>query len=111
MRKRRTTTTDRKADYAVGYGKPPVETRFKKGNRAAGRGRLRVSGNLTTLLLEALEKRVLGPRGAGRLPRGEPRLPTRRPASGSTALVTRGGPTSKIQFLRWQIARARRRQP
>jgi Family of unknown function (DUF5681) len=51
-------TTDRKTDYAVGYGKPPVHTRFKKGNRAYTRGRPRGARNLTTLLLEALDERV-----------------------------------------------------
>jgi hypothetical protein len=70
-------TTDRKADYAVGHGKPPVATRFEQGRSGNRRGRPPGPKNLTAVLLEALEKRVLGPRGAGRRPRGEPQLPTR----------------------------------
>ena len=58
-------TTDRKADYAVGDGKPPVETRFKKGNRAA-RGRPRGARNLTTLLLDAHEERAVVNKGRSR---------------------------------------------
>jgi hypothetical protein len=46
------------AAYAVGYKKPPLETRFKKGNRGNPRGRPRPSRNLTALLLEALDRRV-----------------------------------------------------
>jgi len=42
-------------NYEVGYGKPPVATRFKKGNRANPRGRPRSSKNLATLLERALD--------------------------------------------------------
>jgi hypothetical protein len=60
-------TTDRKADYAVGYGKPPAATRFKKGNRAAARrGRPRGARNLAALLLEALDECVDVAEGGGR---------------------------------------------
>jgi hypothetical protein len=60
-------TTDEKADYAVGYCKPPVGTRFQKGNRAAaGHGRPRRARNLSTLLLEALNKRVTVTEGGKR---------------------------------------------
>jgi hypothetical protein len=47
--------TDPKADYAVGYKKPPLHTRFSKGNPG---GRPRAARNLKTLLAEALEKRI-----------------------------------------------------
>jgi hypothetical protein len=47
-----------KPDYAVGYGKPPLHTRFKKGRSGNPRGRPRGARNLATLLLKALEKRV-----------------------------------------------------
>jgi len=42
-------------DYQIGYKKPPVATRFKKGNRANPRGRPRGSKNLATLLERALD--------------------------------------------------------
>ena len=47
--------TDPKTDYPVGYKKPPLHTRFGKGN--PGR-RPRAARNLKTLLAEALETRV-----------------------------------------------------
>jgi Family of unknown function (DUF5681) len=42
-------------DYQIGYKKPPVATRFQKGNRANPRGRPRGSKNLATLLERALD--------------------------------------------------------
>jgi hypothetical protein len=42
-------------DYEIGYKKPPVATRFKKGNRANTHGRPRGSTNLATLLERALD--------------------------------------------------------
>jgi hypothetical protein len=42
-------------DYEIGYKKPPVATRFKKGNRANPRGRPRGSKNLASLLERALD--------------------------------------------------------
>jgi hypothetical protein len=50
-------------DYRVGYGKPPLETRFKPGN--AG-GRRRRARSLTTRLCEALEQRVVVTTEGGR---------------------------------------------
>ena len=46
---------DAPRDYQIGYKKPPVATRFKKGNRANLRGRPRGSKNLATLLERALD--------------------------------------------------------
>ena len=45
-------------DYAVGYGKPPVHTRFKKGQSGNPRGRPRGAKNNATLLKEALDQTV-----------------------------------------------------
>lgn len=42
-------------DYEVGYKKPPVATRFKKGNRANPQGRPRGSASLAALLQRALD--------------------------------------------------------
>ncbi len=43
-------------DYEIGYKKPPVATRFKKGNRANPHGRPRGSKNLASLLEKALDQ-------------------------------------------------------
>ncbi len=45
-------------DYPVGYGKPPVHTRFQKGQSGNPRGRPRGAKNLSTLLTEALDEKV-----------------------------------------------------
>src|SRR4029077_13712774 len=44
-------------DYAVGYGKPPVETRFHKGQSGNPGGRPRGAKTLAALLGEALSRR------------------------------------------------------
>jgi hypothetical protein len=48
-------TADSKAEYPVGFKKPPLHTRFKKGNPG---GRPRAARNLKTVLAEALERRI-----------------------------------------------------
>lgn len=42
-------------DYDVGYGKPPIATRFKKGNRANPRGRPRGATSIAAILQRALD--------------------------------------------------------
>jgi hypothetical protein len=51
--------SDRPRDYEVGYGKPPVGSRFKKGNNANPGGRPRKSQDLATLLKHALDMPVV----------------------------------------------------
>jgi hypothetical protein len=46
------------ADYAVGYGKPPVATRFKPGQSGNPKGRLKHHRNLRTVLEETLNERI-----------------------------------------------------
>jgi hypothetical protein len=43
----------------VGYGKPPCQTRFKKGHSGNPKGRTAGVKNLSTLLSEALNERVV----------------------------------------------------
>ena len=52
-------SSDDKGDYEVGYGKPPRNTRFKKGQSGNPRGRPSGSKNLSTLLSEALNEPVI----------------------------------------------------
>jgi hypothetical protein len=45
------------AGYAVGYGRPPLHTRFRKGVSGNPRGRPRRRMDLASLLTEALDRR------------------------------------------------------
>lgn len=53
-------------DYRVGYGKPPLATRFQKGNRANPYGRPRGSTSLAVLLQRALDAPTAAPNGRRR---------------------------------------------
>jgi hypothetical protein len=48
---------DQPRDYAVGYGRPPLETRFQKGQSGNPEGRPRSTKKLVTLLAEVLSQR------------------------------------------------------
>ena len=50
---------DEKTDYKVGCKRPPLHTRFRKGQSGNPRGRLRGSKNFSTLLAEALNEPVV----------------------------------------------------
>ncbi len=52
-------TDDPKTGYTVGYGKPPLHGRFKKGNRANPAGRPRGVKGLKTLLAKMLDRQVV----------------------------------------------------
>jgi Family of unknown function (DUF5681) len=59
-------TVDQQAnDYAVGYGKPPLETRFHKGRSGNPGGRRRGTKSLAALLGEALSRRSGFPNADG----------------------------------------------
>ena len=45
-------------DYEVGYGKPPKDSQFKKGESGNPRGRMKNTRNLKTDLTKILEKRI-----------------------------------------------------
>jgi hypothetical protein len=51
------TVDEQSRDYAVGYGKPPVETQFQKGRSGNPGGRPRGTKTLMALLGEALSRR------------------------------------------------------
>ena len=57
---------DNEGDYEVGYGKPPRDTRFKRGQSGNPRGRPPGAKNLSTLLNEALNELVVVTENGGR---------------------------------------------
>jgi hypothetical protein len=50
---------DKKRDYEVGFGRPPRHTRFKKGQSGNPKGRLCGAKNLSTLINDELNQRVI----------------------------------------------------
>jgi hypothetical protein len=51
--------TRKSRDYDVGYGKPPAATRFRRGQSGNPAGRHRGSKNLSAILNEELEQRLV----------------------------------------------------
>jgi hypothetical protein len=50
---------NRDGGYEIGYGKPPRNTRFQKGQSGNSRGRPRTARNLATIVGEALREPVM----------------------------------------------------
>ena len=57
---------DDERDYEVGYGKPPQNTRFKKGQSGNPRGRAPGAKDLKTLLIDTLNEPVVVTENGGR---------------------------------------------
>ena len=58
--------SDNQRDYQVGYGKPPLHSRFKRGQSGNPRGRPPGAKNLTSLLTESLNESVVIAEDGGR---------------------------------------------
>ena len=57
---------DGESDYRVGYGRPPLDTRFKRGQSGNPKGRPPGAKNLASLLNEALNELVIIKEDGGR---------------------------------------------
>ena len=57
---------DGEGDYRVGYGKPPRETRFKRGQSGNPKGRPPGAKNMASMVNEALNERVVVNDNGGR---------------------------------------------
>ena len=55
---------ERAADYPVGYGKPPLASRFKRGTSGNAKGRPKGSKNLKTLIRDAMTASISIQEGA-----------------------------------------------
>jgi predicted Rdx family selenoprotein len=58
--------SDKQRYYEVGYGKPPCQSRFKKGQSGNPRGRAPGAQNLKTVLIDALNELVVVAENGGR---------------------------------------------
>ena len=58
MSRKRRKSSGSKTGYTVGYGRPPVSTRFKPGLSGNAKGRPKNSKNLKTLIRQALTAKI-----------------------------------------------------
>jgi hypothetical protein len=66
MRRKNTRTGKRGADYSIGFGRPPTETRFRPGRSGNPKGRPKGTRNTASMAREALEQKVSVTVGARR---------------------------------------------
>lgn len=84
------------ADYAVGYGKPPVASRFKPGISGNPRGRPKAAKGLDTIVRDTLTQKV-----AVRTSTGEKRISRIEAALHKTVeLAMKGNPRALAQVIK-----------
>jgi hypothetical protein len=88
--------TPRPSDYVVGYGRPPVHTRFKAGQSGNPRGRPKGAKGLNTLAREILTAKV-----SVRTVSGETKMPRIEAVfHKAIELAIKGNPRAQSQVLR-----------
>jgi hypothetical protein len=84
------------AGYAVGYGKPPVATRFKSGQSGNPKGRPKAAKGLGTIVRDTMSQKV-----AVRTPSGEKRISRIEAALHKTVeLAMKGNPRALAQLIK-----------
>jgi hypothetical protein len=88
--------TKEEAGYAVGYGKPPVATRFKPGQSGNSKGRPKAAKGLGTIVRDTMTQKV-----AVRTPSGEKRISRIEAALHKTVeLAMKGNPRALGQLIK-----------
>jgi hypothetical protein len=84
------------AGYAIGYGKPPVATRFKRGQSGNPKGRPKAAKGLGTIVRDTMTQKV-----AVRTPSGERRISRIEAALHKTVeLAMKGNPRALAQLIK-----------
>jgi hypothetical protein len=87
---------EEEAGYAVGYGKPPVSTRFKSGHSGNPKGRPKAAKGLGTIVRDTMTQKV-----AVRTPSGEKRISRIEAALHKTVeLAMKGNPRALAQLIK-----------
>lgn len=82
--------------FAVGYGKPPIATRFKRGRSGNPKGRPKAAMGLSTIVRDTLSQKV-----AVRTPSGEKRISRIEAALHKTVeLAMKGNPRALAQLIK-----------
>lgn len=84
-------------EYKVGHGRPPLHTRFKKGDKRPRPGRPKGSKNLSTYIAEAARHQVMATIDGKQRRISKVQATTMQLATKAAA----GDPKAMLQFLDW----------